>query len=152
MTPEMTFECLFVCQDPGLFGTVSRILRDLSICTTPCLSSSKAVGELAEGIDLIVIDWDEASSDLLREIWKSGAKQKPIVLAISAKDLVIPGVHVVLQKPVTAESGTQALKAAYSKMLQDHRRRARYALMMPVMARDLNDRSLQVDSRQRSIF
>ncbi len=146
MTPDMAFECLLVTQDPGVFSTVSRILRDLSISTDICLSSSKALNLLAKGsTDLIVIDWEEeASSELLHEIWKSGNWQKPTVVAISPQDRCVPGVHVVLRKPVTDESGRKSLKVAYSRMLQDYRRHARYALMMSVTVTDNRNRTLPV--------
>lgn len=146
MTPDMAFECLLISHDPGVFGIVNRILRDLSICTNLCLSSSKAPKLLASGsTDLVVIDWDgEASSDLVQEIWKTSRWKKPTIVAISAVDCHPPGVHVVLKKPVTAESGTKSIKSAYSKMVQDHRRHARCALMESVNASDDSNRSVPV--------
>jgi hypothetical protein len=147
MTSDMAFECLLVCRDPSVFGTISRILSDLSICTNLCLSSSKAFNLLLKGgsTDLIVIDWEgEASSELLSEIWKSSRRQKPTIVAISALEGSIPGAHVVLKKPVTMKSGTESLKAAYSRMLLDHRRHARYALMMSVMAADHTNRTVPI--------
>jgi hypothetical protein len=133
-----------VTHDPGVFGIVSRILRDLSICTDVCLSSTKALKRLATGAtDLVVIDWeDEASSELLHEIWKSGNWQKPTVVAISPQGRSVPGVHVVLRKPVTDEASRQSLQVAYSRMLQDHRRHARYALMTSVVATDSRNRTV----------
>lgn len=146
MTSDMAFECLFISQDPGIFSTVCRILRDLSISMDICLSSSRASRLLAGSTtDLFVIDWEgEASSDLLHEIWRSGRWQKPTIVAISQTDCSIPGVHLVLRKPVTAESGAKSLKIAYSRMLQDYRRHARHALMMSVMATDESDRTVPV--------
>jgi hypothetical protein len=143
MTPDMAFECLLVSSNPGVFGTIDRILRELSIRTSVCLSSSRAFNLLTKGsTDLIVIDWEgEASSELLQEIWKSGM-QKPTVIAISAVDCRIPGAHIVLQKPVTAESGAKSLRIAYSRMLQDYRVHARYALMTSLMAVDETNRTV----------
>jgi CheY-like chemotaxis protein len=141
----MAFECLLVSPDPAVFCTVDRILRDLSVSTSVCLSSSKALALLAEGgTDLFVIDWEgENSSELLHKIWNL-RKQKPTVVAVSTQDGPIPGVHVVLRKPVTAESGTKSLKVAYSRMLIDHRRHARHAIMTAVQATDNNNRILPV--------
>lgn len=142
----MAFECLLVSSDPGVFGTMNRMLRDLSICTSICLSSSKAVNLLARGsTDLVVVDWEgEASSDLLHEIWKSGRWRKPTIVAISALDCPMPGVHVVVRKPVTAEAGAKSLKVAYARMLQDHRLHARYALMMSMTVTDETNRTVPV--------
>ena len=144
MTSEMAFECLLVTHDAGVFGIVSRILLDLSICTEVCLSSSKALSRLTKGgTDLVVIDWEEeASFELLHEIWKSGNWQKPTVVAISPQDRRVPGVHIVLRKPVTAESGRKSLKVAYSRMLQDYRRHARNSLMMSVTVTDDRNRAV----------
>jgi len=120
-------------------------LQDLSISTAICLSSSKALSLLGRGTDLIVIDWEEeASSQLLHEIWKSGNWQKPTVVAILSQDLCVPGVHVVLRKPVTNETGRKTLKVAYSRMLQDFRRHARCALMTSVIAMDDRKRTMPV--------
>jgi hypothetical protein len=138
MTPDMAFECLLISSNPGVFSTIDRILRDLSIHTSVCLSSSRALNLLGKGsTDLIVIDWEgEASSMLVEEIWKSGETRKPTIVAISALNCRIPGAHVVLQKPVTAQSAAKSLRIAYSRMLQNHRVHARFALMMPLMAVD----------------
>ncbi len=146
MTSDMAFECLLVTHDPGVFSPVSRILRDLSICTNICTSSSKAFNLLAKGsTDLIVIDWEEeASSELLHEIWKASKWHRPTIVAISPQDCQVPGVHVVLWKPVTDESGRKSLRVAYSRMLLDYRRHARYALMMPVSATDDRNRTVSV--------
>ena len=125
---------------------MSRLLRDFSICTSLCLSSSKAVGVLAErSTDLVVIDWEgDTSSELLQDIWKSPMRHKPTIVAISTPGFNVRGAHVILQKPVTAESATKSLRAAYSRMLLDHRRQARYALMLPLRVTDENNRSIQV--------
>jgi len=93
--------------------------------------------------DLLVIDWEgDASSDLLQDIWKSGMRHKPTIVAISALASDIRGAHVTLRKPITAESGTKSLKAAYSRMLLDHRLHARYDLLLPLRATDDNNRSI----------
>lgn len=135
MTSDMAFECLFISRDAGLFRTLNRILRDLSISTNICLSSSKAFDLLDRGsTDLIVIDWqDEESSDLMDRIWKGGKWRKPTVMAVSASHSWLPGVHIVLRKPVTTESGQKGLKDAYSKMVVDYRKHVRHALMQRVV-------------------
>jgi hypothetical protein len=145
VTADMAFECLLITHDPRVFSTMSRILRDFSICTDVCLSSSKAIKLLGKGgTDLIVIDWEEDSSEFLHELWKSANWQKPTVVAISSQDRRVPGAHIVLRKPVTGESGRKSMKVAYARMLQDHRRHARYALMTPVIALDDRNRTVPV--------
>jgi hypothetical protein len=136
MTPDNAFECLLVSRDPGLFSTMSRILRDLSISVEVCLSSAKACQLMGKNsAELIVIDWEgEDSSELLQKIRTGRACKTPTVMAISSLDRRVPGAHVVLKKPVTIESGTRSLRSAYSRMLMDYRRHARFALMMPVVA------------------
>ena len=146
MTPEMAFECLLISHDPVVFCTMDRILKDFSISTNICTTSSMASGLLEEGsTDLIVIDWaGESSLELVQNVGKSRVKQKPTIVAISTDDRVPPGVHVVLRKPVTPESGAKSVKAAYSRMLQDHRRHARYALMTSVLATNENHRTFSL--------
>ena len=146
MTPEMAFECLLVSHDPEVFCTMDRILQDFSIHTNVCQNPTKAVNLLANGsTDLIVIDLEsEQSLELMDKIFETCMRQKPTILAVSATDCVIPGVHVVLRKPVTPESGEKSLKEAYSRMLRDYRQHTRFALMTPVVATDENNRTLSV--------
>jgi len=146
MTPEMAFECLLVSHDPAVFCTMHRILKDFSIATNICLSTSKATDLLEEGsTDLIVIDWDpESSPELLQEISKSLLKQKPTVLAVASDDQVVPGVHVLVRKPITPESGTHSIRTAYSRMLMDFRKHVRYAVMAEVYATGARNRTLPV--------
>jgi hypothetical protein len=136
MTSDMAFECLFVTRDSGLFRIVDPILRNLSIATNVCLSSSKAMSELDRGTtDLIVIDWDnEDSSGLLENIWQQPTRRKPTIVAISRSNARIQGAHVCLTKPVTSEAGEKSFKSAYSRMLVDYRQHARHAVMQPVVA------------------
>jgi CheY-like chemotaxis protein len=145
MTADMAFECLLVSRDPGVVSSVNRVLENLSISTKVCFSSSKAADRLMEGTtDLIVLDWDESTAELLRRIQTPGYRQKPTVVAVSTVDQPVPGAHLMLPKPVTGESCVQSLKIAYFRMLRDHRRHARYAVMTPVTAEDQNHRSIPI--------
>ncbi|SPF48085.1 hypothetical protein SBA1_800008 [Candidatus Sulfotelmatobacter kueseliae] len=146
MTSDMAFECLFVSRDGGLFRTLGRILRELSISTSICLSASTAFELLGKGsTDLIVIDWEDAECpELMGRLWKGGKWRKPTVVAISSSDPPLPGAHVVLKKPVTAESGAKSFKDAYSRMMLDYRRYARQALMSPVIATLEDGRAMSV--------
>jgi len=91
-----------------------------------------------------VIDLEaENASDFLRQIG-ARTRQKPTVLAVSGADCALPGVHVILRKPVTQESGLTSLKAAYSRMVRDYRKHTRFAVMTPVPATDDDGRIFQV--------
>jgi len=146
VTSDMAFECLFVSRDPRLFSTFGRILRDLAISMDVCLSPSRAINLLDKGhTDLVVIDWDsEESSDLLQKIWMGGKWRQPTVVAISSSNTPVPGAHVVLRKPITHASGAECMKTAYSKMLFEYRRHARYALMTPLVAAREDGRTMSV--------
>jgi hypothetical protein len=145
MTADMAFECVLVSRDPGVVCVLNRVLDNFSILTNVCFTSSKAAERLAEGsTDLIVVDWEENSADFLRGIQKPDCRQKPTVVAVSAMNQPVLGAHLMLRKPVTGESCLQSLKLAYSRMLRDHRRHARYAVMTPVTAQDQNHRSVPI--------
>lgn len=145
MTADMAFECVLVSRDPGVVCALNKALDNFSISTNVCFSSSKAADRLMEGTaDLIIVDCDETTEDFLRAIQRPEGQRKPTVVAVSAPDHSIPAADVVLHKPVTGESCTQSLKAAYSRMLRDHRRHTRYAVMTSVTAEDQNHRSLPV--------
>ena len=145
MTSEMAFECLLVSRNPSVVCTVNKLLENLSISTNIYLSASKALDRLSEGsTDLIVIDIEDDSVDLLESIRKSGGWQKPTVVAVSAGDHPVPGAHVVIRKPVTEVSAARSLKTAYSRMLYDYRRHARYALITSVKATGVNSQPVDV--------
>jgi hypothetical protein len=71
-------------------------------------------------------------------------KRQPTVIALAAEDCNLPGVHVALRKPVTRESAKAYLRVAYSRMLIDHRQRARYPVMTSVTANDQKNRSIPI--------
>ena len=146
MTPEMTFECLLVSHDPTVVCTLSRILQDFSIRTKVCPDPSRVAHALTEGdTDLIVIDFEDLdSSELMHQVCESRRGQKPTILAVSTVDCAVPGVHVVLRKPVTLGTGTQSVKDAYSKMVQDYRKHTRFAVMATVLASDENNETFSV--------
>jgi response regulator RpfG family c-di-GMP phosphodiesterase len=145
MTPDMAFECLFVSPDPLVFTTMGRILQDFSISMNRCTDTTKAETLLADGsTDLIVIDLEsDKSSEFLGQV-RARTRQKPTVLAVSAADCVVAGVHVMLRKPVTHDSGVKSMKAAYSRMLRDYRKHSRFAVKREVVATDDDNRTLQI--------
>lgn len=146
MTPEMAFECVLVSNDPAVLSTMDPLLHDFSIQTSVCPNPSKVGTLLDQGAaDLIVIDLESANySELLQQLGRAQSKQKPTVLAVSATDCAVTGIHIVLRKPVTTESGLTSLKSAYSRMLRDFRQHTRFALMTPVSATDENNRTLSL--------
>lgn len=137
MTSEMAFECLFVSKDSGVFKTVSRVLRDLSISIRLCVSCSTAFDVLGEGsTDLVVLDCEqEQSAEFLQKVWMSGTKwKKPTIVAISPSEARLPGAHIIVKKPISAATCERPFKDAYSRMLLDYRRHVRHALLIPVIA------------------
>jgi CheY-like chemotaxis protein len=148
MTPEMIFECLLVTPDPAVANTMGGILEDFSIETKACSRASKAARLLADEeedvIDLVVIDLEAQDSAELLEQIGSRTRQKPTVLAVSGADGAAPGVHVILRKPVTRESGITSLKAAYSRMVHDYRKHTRFAVMTRSVAIDEENRNIAI--------
>jgi CheY-like chemotaxis protein len=147
MTPDMAFECLLVTRDPEVVGVMGQVLRGLSVDTNICLHASRAADLLAEGsTDLIVIDveGDKGSLEFLNKLPNSVGWRKLTIVALSADDRPIPNAYLVAQKPLTVESAAKILKGAYSKMLQEHRRHTRYALMTSLVATDKSGRTMQI--------
>ena len=145
MTADMAFECLLVSRDTNVVCMVNKLLDNLSISTNVCLSSSKALDQLAKGnADLVIVDWEDDSAELVGSIRKSRGWQKPTVVAVSPADGCAPGADVLLRKPVTLEAGAKSLRAAYSRMMYDHRRHSRYAVMSTVSVTDDRGRTVEV--------
>jgi hypothetical protein len=146
MNSEMAFESVLISRDPQVLRTVNRTLTVLSISTRICFHIPQAQKAISDsGIDLVVIDLiDNRSIDLLRELWKSATRKKPVIVGISNSEFGIPGIHLRLPRPVTQESSLKCLKEAYSRMLVDYRHHARWALMVSVAATDDTDRLVSV--------
>lgn len=145
MTPDMTFECLFVSPDPAVFATMEVLLRDYSIATKVCPHPLHAADLLEEGsTDLVVIDLEsDNSTQLLRQI-STRTRQKPTVLGVSVSDCAVPGVHVILRKPVTLDTGKAGMKTAYGRMVREYRKHTRFAVMTRVDAVDSEKRLVPI--------
>jgi hypothetical protein len=137
----MAFECLLVSRDPGVVCVMNKLLNNLSISTNICLSSSKAFDQLSEGsTDLVIVDWEDDSAEFLTRVRKLNGWRKPTVVAVTPDAVPARGADLLLRKPVTNDSGAKSLKFAYSRMLHDHRRHTRYAVMSSVSATDDKNR------------
>jgi hypothetical protein len=141
----MAFECLLVSRDPGVVCVMNKLLNNLSISTNIFLSSSKAFDQLSGGsTDLVIVDWEDDSAEFLARVRKHNGWRKPTVVAVTPNSFPARGADLMLFKPVTSESGARSLKFAYSRMLYDHRRHTRYALMSTVSATDDKNRFVNV--------
>jgi hypothetical protein len=132
----MAFECLLISRDPQVICPVNRVLDDFSISTVHFFSASRVLTRLnPQCTDLFVVDYEDSSApELLRQIKESNPSRKKTVVAVSSESRVIPDVDFVLEKPITNESTRSTFRLAYTRMLRDYRRSARYALMIPVTA------------------
>jgi response regulator RpfG family c-di-GMP phosphodiesterase len=147
MTPDMAFDCLLVSRDTTALSTMARLLDNLSIHTNICVTASRAAELLPQrAIDLVVLDWnaDEASKELMQSIWNRRTRWKTTIVAMSDQDRPIPGVHLVLRKPFTLESGAKLLRHAYSRMVRDFRRAARHSVMTSAIATDETNRTIPI--------
>jgi hypothetical protein len=138
MTPEMQFECLLICHEPRVYGTVTKVLRDFSIAVEHCLTADKGCEALKRGShDLLLVEWQEDScSALLEQIWRGSRKVKPTIVRISENACSSRGGDLILRKPITNWAATESIKAAYSRMLLNYRLHARFALYQRVEAND----------------
>jgi len=139
MTTDMAFECLLVSEDPSVVSIMNKLLGDFAFSTNVCPNSATAATFLSEGsTDLLIVDGQRESTELLNRISHSRRKEKPTVVVVSELQSSVPGTYSLLQKPITAESGKRSLQQAYRKLLQDYRRHTRYALISPLIA-ELNN-------------
>jgi len=145
MTTDMAFECLLVSSDQAVVSLMNGLLGKLSIATNVCSSPAQAVDRLSgDTTDLLIVDWEEDSAELLRHVNQSRRWRKPTVVVLSELESAMTDRYFLLRKPVTRETGAQSLKQAYSKMLHEHRQHTRYALMSSLMATDQNGRLVPV--------
>ncbi|MGA2004901.1 MAG: PilZ domain-containing protein [Terriglobales bacterium] len=146
MTTDMRFECLLVSQDPVVVKIMSRLLVDLSFCMNICANARQAKNHLSEDTsDLLIVDCEEKSAELLEHINGSRKWRKPSVLVVSDfANHPAAGTCFTLRKPVTSESGAKTLKQVYSRMLLEYRKHTRYPLTNSLTAIDQYGRALPV--------
>lgn len=137
MTADMAFECVLISRDPGVVCSMNRALEKFSIDTNVCFIPSRTSEHLADGnADLVIIDYDATTEDLLQDIYKVQRRQKPTVVAVSGSDGSIPGAHLTIRKPLSNDSCVQSVRNAYTRMLIDYRRHTRHSVLIPLRARD----------------
>src|SRR5260370_6755889 len=144
MTPEMVFECLVVSDDIQVLSLMKCALDRLSIDVERCANPVKGLEGLGKwDVGLVVGDCKGGAGEieLVNGVLTSDRKRKPTVitvvdspfLALGAKSA---GAHVIIRKPLTRESSAQGLKTAYSRMVREERRAARYAIMRRGLAQN----------------
>jgi len=144
MTPEMVFECLVVSDDIQVLSLMKCALDRLSIDVERCANPVKGLELLAKrDVDLVVCDCKGAPGEieLLNGVLTSDRKRKPTVITVVDSPFLAlgarsAGAHVIIRKPLTRESSAQGLKTAYSRMVREERRAARYAIMRRVLAKN----------------
>jgi hypothetical protein len=143
MIPEIAFQGLLVSDDPSVLSTMDPILRSFLISPQICPQSGRTGGWLDKTrADLVVVDLEAVhASEVLRRLQESKPEQQPTILAVSSMDGALPGVHIVLPKPVTRETGFRSVQVAYSKMLHDFRKHSRFALLQQVLVTDENEQN-----------
>jgi PilZ domain len=145
MTLDMAFECLLVSRDLSVVEIMSTLLTDLGICTTVHPTVSQALDHFFRGgTDLVIVDVQKDSQELLRTLNDAKRPKRPPVIAVSERAEAVPVGYPLLLKPITTESGAPLLREVYSKLLEDYRQHARYAIMKPLIARNQYGRSVQL--------
>lgn len=145
MTEDMAFECLLVSQDPSVVSIIDKLMGDLAISTKVLPTPARAVEYLSEDItDLVIVDWQKDSPELLQHINRFGRPQKPTVMVVSDVPTPTLGTYSLLPKPITVGSAAQSLKQAYSKLLQDYRQHTRCAVMRSLIAKNQYGRSVPI--------
>ena len=145
MNEDMAFECLLVSRDPGVMSIMHRLLGDLAISTKIFPTPARAVEYLSEdSTDLVIVDWQKDSPELLEHIKRSGRSQKPTVMVVSDTPIPMPGTYSLLRKPISVESSTRLLKHTYSRLLRDYREHTRIVLMKSLIANNQHGRSVPI--------
>jgi len=145
MTTDMAFECLLVSHDPSVLNIMNKLLGDLSIATNVCRNPKAAYDDLSSSsAELVIVDWEEDSAELLQRINQSRRWQKPTVVVVSELESSVPGTYSLVRKPLTTESGARGLKQAYSKLLQGHRQHTRYFVTSALTATNQDGRRIAI--------
>jgi len=132
----MVLKCLLVCRVPDTLRVFRRALEDLGIevevapaatCALDLLDTSK--------FDAIIVDCDDVAggTEVLTAIQQSPSNKRAIAMALihgatTMRTAFEMGAHFALDKPVTMERASRALRAAHGFMVTEQRRYFRYAV------------------------
>ncbi|HZR55796.1 MAG TPA: PilZ domain-containing protein [Terriglobales bacterium] len=142
MTPELAFEALLVSQDSAVLNIMHSVLTGFSMDVDVCVRPSQAIENFSRhSVDLVVVDCEQAlAPQIIENVAASRLCPKPTILAVvsdanASGAAKRAGAHMIVTKPVKAESSAMVIKQVYSRMIREHRRYERLALMKVVSAK-----------------
>ena len=129
----MTLSSLLVCANENDAPVLRKVLEDLSIRFESCPDLARAAIRLAQDhFDMVILHCNSRSDllTLLREIRQSRTNESSMAIVVlpgqqGVHEIFSLGVNFVLYQPVDYERSVSILRAAYSVVRRDKRRKAR---------------------------
>ena len=132
----MELKALLVCRDAETLRVFRRALEDLEIAIEVAPAATVAL-ELLETskFDAIIVDCDDVAggTEVLTEIPQSPSNKRAMVMAVingatTMRAAFELGAHFAVEKPVSMERASRALRAAHGFMVTEQRRYFRHAV------------------------
>lgn len=132
----MELKCLLLCRDPDTLRVFRRALDDLEIAVEVSNAATAAMDLLdTSKFDAIIVDCDNVAggTEILTGIQQSPSNKRAIGIAVingvtSMRSAFEMGAHFALDKPVSLERASRALRAAHGFMMTEQRRYFRHAV------------------------
>jgi CheY-like chemotaxis protein len=132
----MVLKCLLLCRDPDTLRVFRRALDDLGIAVEVAAAATWALELLdTTKYDAILVDCDDVAggTEVLTGIQQSPSNKRAITIAFingatSMRAAFEMGAHFALDKPITLERASRALRAARGFMVTEQRRYFRHAV------------------------
>jgi CheY-like chemotaxis protein len=132
----MELKCLLLCRDADTIRVFRRALEDLEVLVEECKAATAALDLLdTRKFDAIIIDCDDVAggTEILTGIQESPSNKRAIVVAVingptTMRSSFEMGAHFALEKPVSFERVSRALRAAHGFMVTEQRRYFRHAV------------------------
>lgn len=131
----MGLQSLLLCRDPAVLRIFRRALDDLGVGIEVCSAAESALERLERiKFDAVIVDCDDVAGgqDVLTAIQKAPSNKRAIALALisatTMRSAFEMGAHFALDKPLTLERATRALRAAHGFMVAEQRRYFRHSV------------------------
>jgi len=132
----MVLKSLLLCRDPETLRVFRRALDDLGIAVDVAATATSALELLdTRKFDAIIVDCDDVAggTEVLTDIQQSPSNKRAMALALinratNMRAAFEMGAHFALEKPVTLERASRALRAAHGFMVTEQRRYFRHTV------------------------
>jgi ActR/RegA family two-component response regulator len=143
VTPKPTGTALLISGDTNAIDQIIRPLQQFAISVKVCSDVQEAITLIEKRkFEAVIVDFQLGfhAVSLLQQVHDSPSNRTAVTFAITtnreeAALALQKGSHFLLERPLTADSLNNTVRAAYGSILRERRRYFRYPIAVPVLLR-----------------